>query len=361
MTISLHIDPDIVVDACKAELMPLVRIVLPDILEDVRSRACRNVLPNHVIVRCDDLASADLVVIPVSWQHVMKRRLDKRVQEILSEARHLGKPVISWTSGDSGYTPPFDVHVYRAAAYRSRMQKQQHIMPFMLTDPVHAIMKREDILPREWRERPLVGFCGQANPAPWKTALDITRVMLRNTRTRMGLRLDDPEALLAPSRLRTRVLDSLERAIGVDTCFIRRSRYRGSPDLEERRRMTYDFYENIDGTDYTVCMRGGGNFSVRLYETLAMGRIPLFIDTDCRLPFDDEIDWRSIVVWIDEKDIASVGEILQVAHHDMGPRGFEERQMICRRFWLETLTPAFYWDKQLTMLTAMSQSAGNLS
>ncbi len=361
MTISLHIDPDIVVDACKAELMPLVRLVLPDILDNARSRASRNVLSNHVIERCDDVASADLVVIPVSWQHVMKRRLDKRVQEILSEARHLGKPVISWTSGDSGYTPPFDVHVYRAAAYRSRMQKQQHIMPFMLTDPIHAIMKREDILPREWRERPLVGFCGQANPALWKTMLDISRVLLRNTRTYMGLRLDDPEALLAPSLLRTRVLDTLERANGIDTCFIRRSRYRGSPDPEERRRMTLDFYENIDGTDYTVCMRGGGNFSVRLYETLAMGRIPLFIDTDCRLPFDDELDWRSIVVWIDERDIAAVGERLKAAHHDMGPRGFEERQRFCRRFWLETLTPTVYWDRQLTRLNARPPSTGNPS
>lgn len=357
----MHIEPDIVVNACKTELMPLLRLVLPDILENARSRACKNVLPSHVIERCDDLASADLVVIPLSWQHVMKRGFSDRVREILLEARHLDTPVISWTSGDSGFTPPFDVHVYRAAAYRSRKQKRQHIVPFMLTDPIHAIMKREDVLPRAWRERPLVGFCGQANPAPWKTVLDISRVLLRNTRTRLGLRLDDPEVLLAPSILRTRVLDTLERATGIDTCFIRRSRYRGSPDPAERRRMTYDFYENIDGTDYTVCMRGGGNFSVRLYETLAMGRIPLFIDTDCRLPFDDELDWRSIVVWVDESDIDSIGERLQEAHHVMGPCGFEERQRFCRRFWLETLTPAVYWDRQLTRLTARQQSTGNPS
>ena len=38
-------------------------------------------------------------------------------------------------------------------------------------------------------------------------------------------------------------------------------------------------------------MRGAGNFSVRFYETLMMGRIPLLIDTDIRLPLSDEINW----------------------------------------------------------------------
>ena len=37
---------------------------------------------------------------------------------------------------------------------------------------------------------------------------------------------------------------------------------------------------------YGLCVRGFGNFSFRLGETLMMGRIPILIDTECILPFD---------------------------------------------------------------------------
>ena len=64
-----------------------------------------------------------------------------------------------------------------------------------------------------------------------------------------------------------------------------------------------EFYENMVSSDYIVCVRGGGNFSVRLYETLAMGRIPIFINTDCLLPLNKSIDWKKHVVWIEREDI----------------------------------------------------------
>jgi hypothetical protein len=48
-----------------------------------------------------------------------------------------------------------------------------------------------------------------------------------------------------------------------------------------------------------------GNFSYRLYETFMMGRIPIFINTDCVLPYWDEIEKHNFGLMINEEDIIS--------------------------------------------------------
>ena len=58
------------------------------------------------------------------------------------------------------------------------------------------------------------------------------------------------------------------------------------------KKLRKEYYQNIDNTDYTLCIRGTGNFSVQFYQTLALGRIPIFINTDCILPFEKEINWK---------------------------------------------------------------------
>ena len=73
------------------------------------------------------------------------------------------------------------------------------------------------------------------------------------------------------------------------TNYILRSKYRAGVSREKDpfHPSRLEFVNNILGSDYTVCMRGGGNFSVRFYETLSLGRIPVFIDTDCLLPWHE--------------------------------------------------------------------------
>ena len=63
-----------------------------------------------------------------------------------------------------------------------------------------------------------------------------------------------------------------------------------------------EFYENIEHNLYTFCLRGSGNFSVRFYETLMMGRIPVLIDTDVRLPLLHEVNWNAHCVICNESN-----------------------------------------------------------
>ena len=67
-----------------------------------------------------------------------------------------------------------------------------------------------------------------------------------------------------------------------------------------------EFISNIEASHFTLCDRGAGNFSIRFYQVLACGRIPALVDTGMMLPFENEIPWKSLVVWgKNAKDLAN--------------------------------------------------------
>ena len=92
-------------------------------------------------------------------------------------------------------------------------------------------------------------------------------------------------------------------------------------------------------SDYVLCSRGFGNYSYRLYESLACGRIPVFVDTDCVLPYDFVIDWKRYCVWVDQSDLDSIPDRVAEFHDDLSPQQFEDLQLECRRLWEKWLAP----------------------
>ena len=102
------------------------------------------------------------------------------------------------------------------------------------------------------------------------------------------------------------------------------------------------FFNNIQDTDYTVCIRGGGNFSARFYETLAVGRIPIFINTDCMLPFSNEINWDKHVIWIEKNEITDIEKKVIEFHSSLTPKRFQKLQISNRKLWENY----FYFPRQ---------------
>ena len=101
-------------------------------------------------------------------------------------------------------------------------------------------------------------------------------------------------------------------------------------------------------SDYVVCVRGAGNFSIRFYEALAMGRIPVFINTDCALPFDDELDWKKHVVWVEFKERHKVAEKVANFHRAISEKDFIDLQLANRKLWEERLTLGGFFKEFIT-------------
>lgn len=73
----------------------------------------------------------------------------------------------------------------------------------------------------------------------------------------------------------------------------------------DKMKARYEYFNNIEKNIFTFCYRGAGNFSYRFYETLMMGRIPIFIDTNCVIPNFEILLSNNACVYIKEKDITS--------------------------------------------------------
>lgn len=290
-----------------------------------------------------ELAQADLAVLPLTWNYYLGRREIATAQKFITAARRAGRPVLSGVSGDEGVTVPAefdDVFVVRASGYRSRRRKRQLAQPVFFDDPWRRYPEYETYeRPAGAGAKPTVGFCGQASVGMLKPVVDVIRTFWRNCQYRLGQRLEEPQPLGSPARLRARSLQTLRASSRVQPEFIIRSKYRaGVADAASREKTTREFYANLADTDYTLCVRGGGNFSKRLYETLAMGRIPLLVDTDCVLPFEPELAWGDYIVRVDQAELATLAD--RVAEHfaRLGAVGLAAQKHQGRELWVRDLT-----------------------
>ena len=77
-----------------------------------------------------------------------------------------------------------------------------------------------------------------------------------------------------------------------------------NPSIQGELRKEY--IDNVYKSTFTLVVRWCWNHAYRLYETMSAWRIPLFIDTDSRIPFDDKIDYKSLFLWIPFNDLDNI-------------------------------------------------------
>jgi len=97
------------------------------------------------------------------------------------------------------------------------------------------------------------------------------------------------------------------------------------------------FVNNVFQNQYNICVSGHGNYSFRLYEIMSAGRIPIFINTDCVLPFEEFIDWKKHVVWIEEKEANKADQYILDFHQSIHPDDFLQLQKNNRKLWEQYL------------------------
>jgi hypothetical protein len=293
------------------------------------------------------LEKCDLAVIPANWVdivggHHWMSKVDKAAQELsfefASQARQEKKPIVIFFSGDRSHEKVSikDAIVFREGLYRSKRSSNDFALPAFAEDLVeHYFGNQLPIRPK--KAKPTVGFCGFARPMSWKMKLKLG--IYQGAMLAKQGHLD-----VSPYKgevLRSQVIKNLEVSPLVDTNFIVRNSsvfLTYEDDADKKNKARYEYVQNLVESDYIICSRGSGNFSFRLYETLSCGRIPVFIDTDCVLPFDFLVDWKKYCVWIDEKELSQIPEKIAEFHSNLSPQEFEDLQYECRKFWKDWLS-----------------------
>jgi hypothetical protein len=270
------------------------------------------------------LDEAELAVFPTDWTHFVDNPTELfAAAQFAAETRESGTPTVAFFANDSDEPVGLpDATVFRTSLYRSRRRDSEFAQPAWSEDFLGRYAQKELPFRRKPHE-PIVGFCGLAPRA----------------------RLDRFRRGSSEPAIRARALNQLRRTKGVQTNFLVRNEFvggavrNGITDAQTMQRVRVDYVRNMLDSDYILCARGAGNFSYRLYETLSCGRIPVFVDTDCVLPYDFMIDWRDYVVWVEEARLDEIGEQVLEFHESLSDGEFAELQRECRRVWERYLRP----------------------
>jgi len=297
-----------------------------------------------------DVPDADVVLIPADWYWVrgtswaskQDRELAGRCLELYRCAVAAGKPVVVFFTGDRSCdrVPMPEAIVLREGPFKSRMSANDRVLPAFAEDLVAHFCDGQ-IVERVKRELPVVGFCGLAGR---KTGLKnaAKRVAFAGKIALTEHRIDPSQFL--GENMRAEALELLAADARVSTNFVIRSQsvFFVVGDAKDLVDVRQQYVDNMIDCDYVLCMRGSGNYSYRFYEALCMGRIPVFVDTDCKLPFDDVIDWRSLCVWVDQRDLGDIASAVAEFHARLTPDEFIALQHRARSVWVDYLSARGY-------------------
>jgi hypothetical protein len=105
-----------------------------------------------------------------------------------------------------------------------------------------------------------------------------------------------------------------------------------SPRYEERRRR---FSEVLGRSRFVLCPRGRGTSSIRLYETLAAGRVPVIISDDWVAPTGP--DWGAFSLRVPESRARTVVDVID-AHRNDWPAMSASASAAHREYFSERVT-----------------------
>lgn len=281
---------------------------------------------------------ADYHVLPLAINYYYQYGHKGLLNEAYQRAEKLNKKLLIWVEGDYDVNKHFNNAIYlKNASFKSKGIVNEVIRPADVREDLLKKHYQGQLKIRNKPSKPKVGFVGLASYPTHKLLGLIAQGVKGEILASLNLSAFDPPPVLPLLLKRKKLLSKLERHPQVATDFIIRERFaQGVRDKEHSARN--EFIKNIYNTDYTFCLRGSANYSIRFYETLCLGRIPLFVNTDCVLPFEDKIDWSSAVLWINESDENKIAEALIDFHNAISPKEFEERQRYCREIWLKYLS-----------------------
>lgn len=314
--------------------VPVVPLLYPSLGDERRygggllylRGAFRNFTEPFVAVASDP-READFLLLPHNFPSVRRRRDYLKRYEELSRAQ--GKSVLVFWHGDSAAPAPLRrAIVFRTSQYRSAIRTNEIMMPAYAED----LLGCAALSLRRKSDCPTIGFCG------WGS--------YKNTKNRLGSLVKDAlldlrmlctgDASLAARkkglRFRMAALRVLRESPLVRTNFLVRSSFSGHRDTAridpaEGRR---EFIANMLESDFALSVKGDGNFSLRFYEALSLGRIPLLLDTECVLPLEDIVAYDRFVLRVVPRDLPRMAAIVRDFYDRMTPGEFMRMQREAR-------------------------------
>lgn len=264
----------------------------------------------------------------------------------------LNIPVIVFSLGDHSDVLSFDprVKVLRLSAYRSSVGPQDVVMPTLTED-----LGAEHFELRAKQEIPTVSFCGRAafNSPRERLASWVRRLKYEA----VGILKPKEQARIRGIFWRQWMMRACGNSTLVKTLFIVRRTFSGALRTIEvfPEQARTDFIKSIKDADFVLAPKGDGNYSNRFLEALSMGRIPVVVDTDIVLPFEDTIDYSKIMVRVPMERVHETPRLVAEFYKGLDEEGWQERQRLARETFVQHLSvDAFFKHFFDTVVTCVA-------
>lgn len=207
------------------------------------------------------------------------------------------KVIVFWITDDNDvFEVPSNVYFFRTSLYRRWRNPTEDILPFIF-EPFEA----QEFRTLAHTIKPIIGFCGGV----W------------------------------PNRKPT--LDKFRDDNRFDTLYVEHGHFAAG---------TREMYQkNIMDSHFTICDRGAGNFTMRFWHVLSLGRVPILVEDDMVWPFVREIDWDNICVRA--QDFLDLAEKTLVFYHT---HTMENVQKKCLETYQLYFNQQRYLDKVLSVI-----------
>lgn len=226
----------------------------------------------------------------------------KEIQNIINSYKNnIDKIIYIFLITDScdQFTIPENICLYRTSLYKSKQMKNEYLLPYIWEGNTKSVPTLEK------DKFPIVGFCGQN------------------------------------SKFRTKTLKLFTENKYIKTNFIIRKEFWGGKPHDKV--LIKDFEDNMLNSHFNICNRGSGNFSMRFYQTLSFGRIPILLNTDIKLPFEEEIKWNDIIVFCNTEE-----ELVTKVLYYWNNKNILKMQIECREIYNKYFSNTNFLDKILS-------------
>lgn len=292
-----------------------------------------------------DIKLANIFLIPMPINYYYKNNYMHLIDKYSSYTLNYNIKVFGFVSGDFGFDFPQykNIRFFRLNGFKSRFGENNYGFPAILSDQLKILFKKHNIQIHKKPLKPNISFCGHATNSKLVYFNQTFNFYKENfKRFIINPLKNDYEVVFQSAYYRYRILKQLKNNNSLETDFIFREKYRGgAKNSNTRIKTTLEYYNNMINSNYVLCLRGTGNFSIRFYEALMMGKIPIFINTDCILPFSKIINWKDHVIWVEWLNVDNIANIILDFHEKISNSDFQDLQLRNRNLWLDKLNPSW--------------------
>ncbi len=281
----------------------------------------------------ESIEEADMVFLPYDHNTTL-RNAPELLPLCEAAAMEAGKRLLIDGMGDLEQlvTIP-DAIVLRYGGYRSSLHSNEIVMPLYTDDLLEAYCDGK-LLIREKNSKPVIGFAGWAVMG----SVQELKTVLKELPTRLhSILYPEYRAWKKGIFFRRAALHMLQNSNRVITNFKTRDSYSGNTETAEAdpKLLQKEMVELLLASDYGLDVRGDANASMRLFEILSLGRIPVIIDTERNLPFSDVLNYNDFCLVVDYNDLRRLPDILAEFHDRLSPEAFMTMQQKAREAYIQ--------------------------